>query len=151
MEVAVFQYSFIYKNRPMGQFATPSTKSHFTKSGFPMKMRPFLECTAKTGWAIRLGDTAYLWPNGFLEAPAKLGLSSHRIDMGNNLLVGVGRMYRLRFLDGMSLVRQLGLAWLSFFYLLACWAINSWNLMDLDGSLRRVLHMNIDYVGRKFH
>lgn len=71
--------------------------------------------------------------------------------MRNDLLVGVRGMDCLSLLDRKPLVRDLGLSWLSFFYLLACWAINSGNLMDLDGSFRRMFHMDIDYVGGKFH
>lgn len=75
---------------------------------------------------------ATLGPDGFLEAAAKLGLRSHRIDVRNDLLVGVRGVDGLGLLDGKSLVRDLGLAWLGFFYLLASWAIDSGNLMYLD-------------------
>lgn len=71
--------------------------------------------------------------------------------MWNDLLVGVRGVYCLGLLDGQPLVRDLGLAWLSFFHLLAHWAINSGNLVYLDRSLRRMFHMDIDYVGGKFH
>lgn len=94
---------------------------------------------------------AALGPNGFLEASAELCLSSHGIHVWNDLLVGVRGMYCLGLLDGVPLVRDLGLAWLSFFHLLARWAVNSGNLVYLDRSLRRMLHVDIDYVGGKFH
>lgn len=47
---------------------------------------------------------ATLGPDGFLEAPAKLGFRSHGIDVGNDLLVGVCGVDRLGLLDGMPLV-----------------------------------------------
>lgn len=71
--------------------------------------------------------------------------------MRNDLLVGVCGMDCLGLLDGQPLVRDLGLARLHFFHLLAHWAINSGNLVYLHRSLRRMLHMDIDYVGGKFH
>lgn len=52
--------------------------------------------------------------------------------MRNDLLVGVRGVDGLGLLDGKPLVRDLGLAWLGFFYLLASWAIDSGNLMYLD-------------------
>lgn len=56
----------------------------------------------------------------------------------------------LGLLDGQPLVRDLGLARLHFFHPLAHWAINSGNLVYLHRSLRRMLHMDIDYVGGNF-
>lgn len=63
--------------------------------------------------------------------------------MWNDLLVGL--------LDGKALVRDQRLAWWTSFHLLAHWAVNSGNLVNLDRSLGRVLHMDIDYVGGEFH
>lgn len=71
--------------------------------------------------------------------------------MWNELLVGVRGMCCLGLLDWHPLVRDLGLARLCFLHLLAHWAINSGNLVYLHGSLRRMLHMDIDYVGGKLH
>lgn len=71
--------------------------------------------------------------------------------MWDDLLVGGRGMHRLGLLDRKPLVRDLRLAWVSFFRLLAHWAVDSGNLVYLDRSLGRVFHMDIDYVGGKFH
>lgn len=140
------QWNFIYKNGPKSQLAKPVYRKSFYHICFSRENETFLESTAETGWAV-----AYLGPDGFLEAAAELGLGSHRIDVRNDLLVGVRGVDGLGLLDGQPLVRDLGLAWLGFFYLLASGAFDSWNLMDLDWGLRGVLHVDIDYVGRKFY
>lgn len=82
-------------------------------------MRPVEEGKAKVGW-----HPAHLSAHRLLEAAAQLCLRGHRVDTRRDLPVGICGMHRLGLLCWEPRVGDLGRARLSFFHLLARWAID---------------------------